>query len=147
VAVFGNDLAADEVLHELWRAKIERQTDYESAASLRRDRDGKLHTSEVGTAAHGEASSLGGVLGAVIGLLAGPAGVLFGSAAGVALGDATLHALDFDIPTQRLRELGAPLEPNTSAIVVVAPHEWSDDLRRRLVAAGAQVHTEALPQT
>ena len=78
----------------------------------------------------------GGVVGGLVGLLAGPVGW-------VALGGGAIGALAGKVRgaplKNELQDLGESLTPNSSAIVAVVEHTWVTDLQRQLAAEGAKV--------
>ncbi len=51
---------------------------------------------------------------------------------------------DGGFPDDRLKEIGAGLKPETSAIVAVIEHVWVDALEAELAEAGAQVITQSI---
>jgi len=108
------------------------------AAVLVRDADNKLQIKE----SHhvGKGAVLGGVAGALVGLIAGPVG--WGALGGAAIGGLANRLRDTGFPDARLKEIGEALTPGTSALVAVVEHRWVLDVEQRLRTAAADVMTE-----
>ena len=144
VAAFNEEKAADQALEALRQAKKEKLIGILDAAVIRRDEKNKLHLKETADVGGGKGVLAGGLVGAVLGLIAGPAGLLVGAAAGALTGGVAGKAIDAGIPDERLKEIGEALKPGTSAIVAIIEHRWVAEIQNELAAAGAQVMTEAL---
>ena len=71
-------------------------------------------------------------------------GVAAGGALGAAVGGITAKLYDGGFKDERLEQIGASLQPGTSAIVAVIEHRWVADLERELAEEGANVTTAAL---
>jgi uncharacterized membrane protein len=144
VAAFQDEDAADGALRALKEAKKEKLISIDNAAVIRKDEDGKLHIKETADMGGGKGAGVGVLVGGAIGLLAGPLGVVAGSALGAAVGGITAKLYDGGFKDERLEQIGASLQPGTSAIVAVIEHRWVKDLERELAEEGADVTTAAL---
>lgn len=144
VAAFQEEDAADGALRALKEAKKEKLISIDNAAVIRKDEDGKLHIKETADMGGGKGAGVGVLVGGAIGLLAGPLGVVAGSALGAAVGGITAKLYDGGFKDERLEQIGASLQPGTSAIVAVIEHRWVNDLERELAEEGANVTTAAL---
>ena len=144
VAAFQEEDAADGALRALKEAKKEKLISIDNAAVIRKDEDGKLHIKETADMGGGKGAGVGVLVGGAIGLLAGPLGVVAGSALGAAVGGITAKLYDGGFKDERLEQIGASLQPGTSAIVAVIEHRWVKDLERELAEEGADVTTVAL---
>jgi uncharacterized membrane protein len=144
VAAFQEEDAADGALRALKEAKKEKLISIDNAAVIRKDEDGKLHIKETADMGGGKGAGVGVLVGGAIGLLAGPLGVVAGSALGAAVGGITAKLYDGGFKDERLEQIGASLQPGTSAIVAVIEHRWVKDLERELAEEGADVTTAAL---
>jgi hypothetical protein len=84
VAAYVDERGADNALEQLKQAKKAKQFYYDDAAVVRRSAEGKVHVKETGDMSTGKGAAIGGLVGGVIGLLAGPVGwaVLGGAAVG-----------------------------------------------------------------
>ena len=78
----------------------------------------------------GKGAGIGALVGGVVGLLAGPAGVAWGLVIGG--GSGALAALrDSGFEDESLKELGSALLPGTSAIAVTASKEYTEEVRKK----------------
>ena len=115
----------------------------QNAAVLRRDEKDKLHIKETGDWGGGKGALFGGALGAVVGLVAGPA-VLAAGAVGALIGGLAAKLRDSGFSDERLKTVGQALKPGTSAIVAVIEHKWVAELEKEMAEAGADVMTAAI---
>ncbi len=143
VAAFNDEKAADVAMKELKRAKRQHLIGIKDAAVIRRDKKNKLHIKEVHDMGGGKGAGIGALVGGAIGILTGP-GILLTGAAGALIGGLAAKLSDGGFPDRRLKEIGAGLKPETSAIVAVIEHTWVDALEAELAEAGAQVVTESI---
>ncbi len=83
----------------------------------------------------------GGLIGGVVGLLAGPVGwaALGGGAIGALIGKIRGAPLKAE-----MTDIGSVLTPNSSAIVAVVEHTWVSRLEAALAAEGAQIVREEI---
>lgn len=142
VAAFQNEEGAEDALKKLKDAKKEQVIDIDNAAILRRDEDGKLHVRELRDMSGGKGALIGGVVGAVSGLIAGP--LVLATGAGALIGGLAAKLRDSGFRDERLKQLGAALTPGTSALVAVIEHTWVHDVERLLADYGANVTTESI---
>lgn len=134
IASFKSPAGAGLVLAALADAGGEALRGVKDLAVVRRGDAAQLHIEESRDMSAGRAAYGGGTVGLLLGILGGPLGMLIGSATGAAIGGLAGKLIDTGIPDDRLREIGALLAPNTSAIVaVVEPGQV-----RALTAALAQ---------
>ena len=85
------------------------------------------------------------MIGGVVGLLAGPAGVVVGAGTGTVIGGLAAKG-DAGFKDERLQALGRSLEPGASAVVMVVPHVWVESVQKYLEAAATDVMTEVLAE-
>jgi len=142
LAAFRDEQGADAALAQLKEASKEHLIDIRNVAVLRRDQEGKLHIKEPTDMGAGRGAAIGGVLGGLTGLLFGPVG--WAAVGGAAVGGVVARLRDSGFKDDRLRQLGAKLEPGTSAILAVIEHIWVRELEAELQKAGADVVTEEL---
>jgi uncharacterized membrane protein len=141
VAAFSDENGASDALKDL-RSLGGDVLGVKEAAVLVRDVDGKL---EIRESHHvGKGAVMGGIAGAVVGLIAGPVGWV--TVGGAAVGALAAKLRDSGFPDQRLRQVGESLKPGTSALIVIVEHRWVLDVQQRLRAAEADVATEAIKQ-
>ena len=142
VAAWPDASAAGEAMCELKQAKKEHLVGVVDVATLVVDDEGRLRITDVGDMGAGKGAVLGGLLAAGLGLLTGGVGWLL--LGGGALGALAAKACDGGLPDERLKSIGERMTPNSSAIVAVIEHKWVAELQREVVAAGADVVTQAI---
>jgi len=140
VAAFKDEDSAKAALKELKQAQKAKLIKIENAAVLRKDEKGKLHIKETHDMGGGKGAVFGGVGGAAIGLIAGPA-LVVPAAVGALVGGLVAKLRDSGFSNQRLETLGEGLQPGTSAIVAVVEHTWVAQVEEALAEAEADVMT------
>ena len=141
VAAFSDQSGASAALKDL-RSLGKDFLQVKEAAVLVRNPEGKL---EIRESHHlGKGAVMGGIAGAVVGLIAGPVGWV--TVGGAAVGALAARLRDTGFPDRRLREVGESLKPGTSALIVVVEHRWVLEIEKRLKAADAQYAVEELKQ-
>lgn len=142
VAAFQDEKSAEEALANLKEAKKEKLIGIVNAAVLRKDANGKLHIKETANIG-GKTAALGGVAGAAIGLIAGPA-LIVPAAVGALIGGLAGKLKDHGFKDERLKMLGENMKPGSSAIVAVVEHTWVAQVQNAIAEAGADAMTAAL---
>jgi len=139
----GGDTAENELkfLSEGDRPKL---IDLKDAAVIRKDENGKIHMSETADTSGKKGAIIGGALGGVIGLLAGPGALIVGAAGAAAVGGLAAHLHDAGINNKALKEFGDTLQPGSSALILVLGEEWVDSISKDLATAGGKVLTDSL---
>ena len=143
VAAFAHEDSANQTLESLKTAKEAGQISFDDAAVIRRNEDGRLHIKETGEMSTGRAAAIGGAIGAAIGVLAGPAGVVVGSATGAWIGGVSAAATDTGFPDADLRQIGELVGPGCSALVVLALVDQAEAVEQMLVDAGSRLLTDS----
>ena len=141
VAAFTDMDAASKALKDL-RSVGKDTLQVKEAAVLVRNPQGKLDIRESHHVAKG--AVLGGITGAVVGLIAGPVGWV--TVGGAAVGSLAARLRDSGFPDKKLREIGESLKPGTSALIVIVEQRWILDVEKRLKAAEAEYAVEELKQ-
>lgn len=140
VAAFNDPNRAAEIMDEIKQGKKEGLIGIIDAAVVVKDADGKL---KVKDAKRRSTKGLitGGVVGGVLGLLAGPVGLLAigGGAIGALAGKVSGSALKAE-----MKDIGEALTPNSSAIVAIIEHTWVTQMEEMLAAEGARVVMDSL---
>lgn len=139
VAAFQDEEGASRALEQLRRTDDD-LVGIRQAAVLVRNADGKLRIEE----AHhtGRGLVVGGVAGAVIGLLTGPVG--WATAGGAAVGALASRLRDSGFPDEKLKRIGDALTPGTSALIAIVELRWVKTLEDQVKAAGSTYVTEAV---
>ena len=133
VAAFLSDDTAKAVRKRMKKAKKKGVFYYENVAVISCKEKGKFKVKESGDMSTGKGAGIGALVGGVVGLLAGPAGVAWGLVIGG--GSGALAALrDSGFEDESLKELGSALPPGTSAIAVTTSQVFIEEVRRRAQA-------------
>lgn len=143
VAAFKDEKSAGELLKELKQAKRAQLIGIINAAVLRKDQKGKLHITETADIHSKKGATLGGVTGAAIGLLAGPA-LIVPAAVGALVGSLASKLRDTGFSDERLRMIGEGLTPGSSAIVAVVEHKWIEQAQQEMEERGADLYVAVL---
>jgi uncharacterized membrane protein len=122
VMAFTDENMADKALAELKEAKKKKEFDFEDAAVIRQDAQGKVKYYETGDMHAGKGAGIGALVGGVLGILGGPGGVVVGSGVGAAIGGVAASG-DRGYRDENLKTVGVALKPGTSAIAVITSHE------------------------
>jgi uncharacterized membrane protein len=121
VMAFTDENMGDQALAELKEAKSKKQFDFEDAAVIRQDAQGKVKYYETGDMHAGKGAGIGALVGGVLGILGGPGGAVVGAGVGAAIGGAAASG-DRDTGTKTLIPWRA-LKPGTSALAVITSHD------------------------
>jgi uncharacterized membrane protein len=139
VAVFQTPDGASQALEDVRHLGADMLA-IKEAAVLVRDAENNLEIKESHHVAKG--AVVGGLTGAVIGLIAGPVGWV--AVGGAAVGALANRLRDTGFPDERLRQIGEALTPSTSALVAIVEHRWILGVEQRLRGQGADVTTEGV---
>ena len=103
------------------------------------DEKGKPHVHEAGHGGWGTGGGL--VVGGLLGLIGGPAGLLIWAVAGGAIGGVVGKHMGRAIPADDLKKLAAQMKPNTSAILAMVEDKAAEQLIGDMQGYKAQVVT------
>ncbi len=144
VAFYEIEDTADATLKALKAEREEKWPGILELAVVRRDEKEKIHIKELGDTSGGRGAVIGGAIGAVLGLVAGPAGVVALGATGAWIGGLSAATTDTGIPNPTLDEIGMLLQPGTSAVVLIVADTASAAIEAHLLETGAQVVTDSV---
>jgi len=142
VAAFHTIDGASNALQSLQDAKREKLLDIEDAAVITKDANGKVKIKETADMKAGKGATIGAVTGGVLGLLAGPVG--WAALGGAAIGGLAAKMHDAGFSDDRLKQVGAKLTPNSSALVAVIDQQWVAQVEQELMRQQADVVKQAL---
>ncbi|MBE2222868.1 MAG: DUF1269 domain-containing protein [Anaerolineae bacterium] len=131
VAAFPEETSGEHALNVLKEAKKLKYIYFEDAALIRQDADGGVHYHETGDMSTGKGSGVGALIGGVIGILGGPAGIVLGAGAGAVVGGVVGHG-DAGFKDENLEQLGVALKPATSAVAVTASNKFLHTVRKQV---------------
>jgi uncharacterized membrane protein len=129
VGTFATEAAAQAAKTRL----VEDQDATGNMAIVTTDAQGKIEFKETGDMGAGKGALIGGGVGLVLALFAGPLGIVGGAAAGALA--AKLRDSGFD--DSQLKGLGEDLTPGSAAIVTVVPEAAVTAVQTDLQGAGA----------
>lgn len=130
VAAYVDERGADQALEALKQAQKDGEFYFDDAAVVRRDAEGKVHIKESGDMTTGKGAGIGALIGGVLGLLGGPAGVALGLGAGALVGGIAAHG-DAGFDNDSLKEIGAALPAGTSALAVTTSKDFVEQVRKQ----------------
>ena len=131
VAAFTDVNGGETALKALKEAKKTKQLHFDDASVIRQDEDGDVHYRETGDMTTGKGAGIGALVGGVIGILGGPAGIVIGAGAGALLGGAAAHG-DAGFDDTRLEQIGVALKPGTSALVATTDKYFVEMIRVKI---------------
>jgi uncharacterized membrane protein len=115
-----------------------------NAAVLAKDQDGKLSIDDVKEFDAKKGRMWGAITGGLVGLLAGPAGVVVGALAGLGLGGLAGSKIDTGFSNKFLENLDQYLKPGTSALILLMEHHWVRSAAESMGDLGGVVLEETL---
>jgi uncharacterized membrane protein len=140
VAAFSSPDGAGKVMEDLKQEKKQGLIGIQDAAVIVKDSTGKLKITD--SRHHTRRGMItGGVIGGMIGLLAGPVG--WAAVGGGVIGGLAGKAAGSPMK-KRLEDIGQALTPNSSAIIAVIDDKWVAQVQAAMVAEGAKVVQESI---
>ena len=112
-------------------------SEIEGEALISRDAAGQVHFHERGAA--GVGATFGAVTAGILGLVAGPVGLLLMLVAGGVAGGVAGHFAGQLLPPEDLRKVGESLPPGSSAYLALVDAAHADGVAQAFEAEGARV--------
>ncbi len=112
-------LLAQELLLAFARLAKHDWVDIEDAAVVAKDSDGKIRLRQTRDVMPGQGAASGGWVGALIGIIGGPLGVLAGGALGAAAGGLFAKLRDVGIDDDHMKEMGERLDRDSAALFIL----------------------------
>jgi uncharacterized membrane protein len=142
VAAFNDPKKAGELMSDIKLGKLLGLVGIIDAAVVVKDENGKLKVTDSKRRST-KGFITGGIIGGVLGLLAGPVGwtALGTGAVGALLGKIQGAPLKAE-----MKDLGEALTPNSSAIVAIIEHTWVAEVEAAMAAEGARIVREAMKE-
>jgi uncharacterized membrane protein len=107
-------------------------------AVVHKEADGKIKFVETKDLSASQGAKVGGLAGAVLGIIAGPIGVIGGGALGAGVGSLAAKLRDSGFPDDQLRGLGDDLSEGQGAIVALVEDDQVDKAKKLLEVVDAQ---------
>ena len=143
VANYTSKNGAAAAYENLKHAKDYGQFYFEDAAVVTRDVDGTVSIEEHGDMSTGKGAGIGALVGGVIGILGGPAGIAIGAGAGAAIGGIAAHS-DAGFNNETLEKVGGALPNGTSALAVTTSTEFVESVRSQTTDADTLTMAQAI---
>jgi uncharacterized membrane protein len=144
-ATFDNEDEAKEALDQLKQARKAAALDFDDTAVIMVDPDGTFHIKDSEDVGMGKGAGRGAIVGGLIGLLAGPAGVVIGAGTGALIGG-LFNEGDDGFKDEGLEALAEKLKPGSSAIVAVVPGVWISEFETLLSKHSDDVSVRVLDE-
>jgi len=107
-------------------------------AVVHKEADGKIKFVETKDLSASQGAKVGGLAGAVLGIIAGPIGVIGGGAIGAGIGGLASKLRDSGFPDDQLKGLGDDLTPGQGALVALVEDTDVDKVKKLLDVVEAQ---------
>jgi uncharacterized membrane protein len=107
-------------------------------AVVHKEEDGKIKFVETKDLSASQGAKIGGLAGAVLGIIAGPIGVIGGGAVGAGVGSLAAKLRDSGFPDDQLRGLGEDLSQGQGAIVALVEDDQVEKAKKLLDVVDAQ---------
>ncbi|MGD8597245.1 MAG: DUF1269 domain-containing protein [Anaerolineae bacterium] len=144
IAAFDGQTRAGEALVQLKESRDKELVGIQAAVALHKDEAGEIHAQDVGlTPAKGAAGGV--LLGAVVGILTGGAGLALGALGGLVGGLVGRKARDSSRLPDRIHQMAGALRPGTSAILLVMETGWIQVVEEQLTLLGGDVVRADIP--
>jgi len=116
---FDEPLLAQEMLLAFARLVKRRLVDTEDAAIVMKDEDGKIRLRQTRDVMPGQGAASGGWVGALVGIIGGPLGMLAGGALGAAAGGLFAKLRDVGIDDDQMKTIGERLGRGEAALFLL----------------------------
>ena len=140
VVAYPQEGAAKEMLTKATEAKKQKIFQFWDAAVIRKDEKGHYYYDETRDMSAPKGAGIGAVLGGLIGLPGGPAGIVLGAGLGAAIGGFMANT-DSGLNDDRLEDVGHALQSGNSALLIISSHDY---LRAMQEYAADEYTTQAL---
>src|SRR5665811_2037303 len=116
---FDEPLMAQEMLVAFARLVKQGAVEMEDAAIVLKDTDGKIRLQQTRDVMAGQGAASGGWVGALVGIIGGPVGILAGGALGAAAGGLFAKLRDYGIDDDEMKDMGEKLSRGEGALFVL----------------------------
>ena len=116
---FAEPLMAQEMLLAFARLVKQGAVEMEDAARVTKDEDGKIRLRQTRDVMPGQGAASGGWVGALVGIIGGPVGMIAGGALGAAAGGIFAKLRDVGINDDQMKEMGEQLGRGEAALFVL----------------------------
>ena len=116
---FAEPLMAQEMLLAFARLVKQGAVEMEDAAMVTKDEDGKIRLRQTRDVMPGQGAASGGWVGALVGIIGGPVGMIAGGALGAAAGGIFAKLRDVGINDDQMKDMGEQLGRGEAALFVL----------------------------
>lgn len=136
IAIFESESGAEETLSALKSEKKESLQGVQAAVAMRKDVNNRIHYKDVGmTPTKGAVSGV--VLGAVIGIATGGAGLALGALGALLGGVVGKRKREGQIASEQVNQVVASIQPETSALLTIVEEDATEAFEGVLHSEGA----------
>jgi uncharacterized membrane protein len=146
VASFAGDEQAEAAYGTLREAEKQGQLLTADMAIVERGENNRLSVRESQDVGPAPGALLGAGIGAILGMIAGPLGLVVAAAGGALAGGAAAEAIDAGVDDDWLRALGEALRPGGALVAVAIARYWVPLAAGYLQQAGGEVTRHPLPE-
>lgn len=137
IAVFDTEPGAEEILSKLKSERNEKLQGVQAMVAMRKDADSRIHYKDVGmTPAKGALA--GTVMGAVVGIATGGAGLVLGAVGALLGGVIGKRKREGEIAAEQVNQVVASISPGSSALLTIVEEDMAAAFEDQLHAVGAQ---------
>jgi len=137
IAVFDTEQGAEETLSNLKAEKKEKLPGVQAAVAMRKDAQGRIHYMDVGmTPAKGAVAGI--VMGAVVGIATGGAGLVLGTLGALLGGVIGKRKREGQIRAEQVNQVVASIPKGSSALLTIVEPEFAAEFEDLLQAEGGQ---------
>jgi uncharacterized membrane protein len=131
LAVYSSEEQSREALNQLKEMAKQGTIDLIEAATVSKDRDGKIHVTDTADPGSRKGTTRGVIIGGVVGLIFPPS-IIVGALGGGAIGALYGHFRDKGFSNKELEESGAALEPGQTGVIAVLVDRFADRVAQGL---------------
>jgi len=137
IAIFDSEQMAEETLSKLKAEKNENLSAIQAAVAMRKDAQGRIYYKDVGmTPAKGAVAGI--VMGAVVGIATGGAGLVLGTLGALLGGVIGKKKREDQIAAEQVNQVVVSIQPASSALLTIVEQHAAADCEALLHAEGAQ---------
>src|SRR5512138_3817798 len=123
VSIFSSEAKAYEAVHAFDQLQMEGTISVYETTVVQRGPDGKLVTKQPGYGGFAM-TGLGMLVGGLLGILGGPAGIAVGAVAGTAIGG-TAALVKGDVSEEFLEDIAKTMKPGDYAVLAEVAETWT----------------------
>jgi uncharacterized membrane protein len=123
VVAYPEEEKAKDILEKANEAEKQKTFQFWDAAVVRKDEKGHYHYNEAKDMSTPRGAGIGAVVGGLLGLPGGPAGIVLGAGLGAAIGGFAANT-DAGVNDDRLEDVGHALQSGNSALLIVSSHDY-----------------------